>query len=154
MASSCEEMSLGWCLMARWTLWGKGISSSGKVSAFPTVQLRGLAGGTHTHTGAGKRLLLAVCTGTGESTLSAEGQRGPQGHATAGRDSKAGRGLPGAEEIVCVRTSFPSSFCFSQERTESTVTLPTTVIINFAWKRESELTPWSWIPGEEGLWVV
>ena len=86
----------------------------------------------HTHTGAGKRLLLAVCTGTGESTLSAEGQRGPQGHATAGRDSKAGRGLPGAEEIVCVRTSFPSSFCFSQERTESTVTLPTTVIINFA----------------------
>ena len=31
------------------------------------------------------------------------------------------------------------------------MTLPTAIIINFAWKRESELTHWCWIPGGGGF---
>lgn len=79
------RMSLGWHLIAQWTLWVKGVIFYGKVSAFPMVQLQGLAGGGHRHTGAGKCLFLALCTRTGGSTLSGEVQHGPW--FTVGNDS-------------------------------------------------------------------
>lgn len=84
-------------------------SPKGRSAAFPMVQLWGLAGGTYRHTGAGKCLFLALCTGTGQ-LHAVRWSVAWTAWVTMGKDSKSGAGkwaLGSKGVCLCWNSSFP-----------------------------------------------